>query len=102
MTDSRTLLIRDFKSAVKWTIPFWLFAVAGLHTALHPGHGDIGFLLLYMIVLFPGWICAVVVSPNATNPPWPLALIAILFGELFAVYLFFRARSAICQRRGQR
>lgn len=84
-------VISDLKLAIRYAIPFWVFAIGGFHVALNSNpHHNFLFGFAYAIILFPGYIIAMVIAGPAWPLPWPLALLCILIGQYAAVYFFIR------------
>ena len=88
-TPSAPVLTRQrlLRKAFWVVIPFWLFAAAGLPVYLRPHDGNLGFFLLYCLVMLPGvFLCACTVGLFTPHPPWALALVVISLGQYVAVW----------------
>jgi len=77
--------------AVRWSIPFWLFAVAGLPLVLHANvHRHFFFALFYAFVLLPGVFLATIILGGLKDPPWLVGFPLICLGQYLGVYALVR------------
>jgi hypothetical protein len=100
--SSRNPLLR---AAVRISVPFWIFAIVFFYpvNSASPHSGTFFFGLLYVIILLPGVLLALLVnSAFAADPtvsaPWPLLLLTLLIGQFLGVYAFLSVRVALRRR----
>jgi len=80
--------------AVRWSIPFWLLAAAGLpFFAQSSVHRYFLLTLLWGLVLLPGSILGLAVLGGIQNPPWYVVLVVYCLGQYLGIYAFIRIRS---------
>jgi hypothetical protein len=93
-SSDRTLSLREQALlAVRWSVPFWLFAAVGLpFVAQSHVHRYFFFTLLWGLVLLPGSLLGLVVLGGIQNPPWYLVLAVYCLGQYLGIYAFIRVR----------
>ena len=93
-TSDRKLSLREQALlAVCWSIPFWLFAAAGLPFVAQSNiHHYFFFTLLWSLVLLPGSLLGLVVLGGVQNAPWYLVLAIYCLGQYLGIYAFIRIR----------
>ena len=78
--------------ALRWSVPFWIFAAVGLPLVIQSNiHHYALFTLIWSLVLLPGCLLGLIVG--VAEAPWYLVLSVICLGQYLGIYAVIRVRA---------